>query len=274
MNIVYEKKGSSVTVCKYDNLSKKIVHDIRDNVDNIDEILMLENKYEYIDDKSKKINAQLKKLGKDAKDAKLNNFRAIMMGVACYVLMSFVPTLIPPIAAIILSIFATGTVIFSSNSIDKIKEYNDNKGHLEKQIAVLNDMGEHTYKKRLELGRTSIKVNTISNHPYNVKSVEEETNKEFDEIMSSKNKVNAYNNKHSHLSKTPLVDKYRKSKFVMRFKKHGISDEKIEKELKNIEKNISSQSQLSYEEAYKKFESEVNEIFDEIDSHKKLERKK
>lgn len=276
----YEEKGTQVIVHDDSATTSK-----RPNVDNIEETLEVENKIEYINSRLRKFKKQLDTLDTNHCIAKIVNIISILLGASVFGI-SYLIT--KGQIQLLLSLTSLAIVTIPMAACDtwaKIGEYHKSYDGLKDKVDALNIMLKRAYRKKMELEQSKRKVNTESDEFHVIRSVVSETRKEFEEttdlVSLRRNADYAVTSSFEgkHVSKTPLVDRYRNSKVVSKFKEHGVSDEKIEEELKSMENDILNKPQpikvdiykgLSFEESCIAFERQVNEIHKEYELNELL----
>ena len=280
----YEEKGTQVIVHDDNATTSK-----RTNVDNIEEILEVENKIEYINSRLRKFKKHLDTLDTNNYMAKLINIFSVILGIGVFGISYLITKGQMPI---LLTLISLGIVTIPMGAYDtwaKIGEYYKNYDYFKDRVDALNIMLKRAYRRKLELEQSKRKVNTESDEFHEIRSIVDETRKELEEtadlvtLKRTANYATSSSFEGKHVSKTPLVDRYRDSKVVSKFKEHGVSDEKIEEELKSMENDILNKPQpikvdiykgLSFEESCAAFERQVNDIHREYELNEMLERVK
>lgn len=266
----YEEKGSRVIVHDHmNNVTSRV------NTDNIDEIFETENKIEYVSSKLGTFRRKLNRLDTSFSIANMINIFSIVLGVSIFCLLYFFKKGDMALIILPISLCTTITPMLFFDTWGKIGEYFKYHHDLKDKVDVLNLVLKRAYRKKMRLEKNKKAIEGNSYQIHDIKDIEPEVRKEIDDttdVISIRRsggyaefdipKVGG-----KHFSKTPLVDKYGDSKFVNKFREHGISDEKIERELELLENDILNKPQkvdiyegLSFEEACEAFEKEVNAI--------------
>lgn len=277
----YEEEGSKVIVHDHiNNTSSRL------NTNNIDEIFETENKIEYINSKLIKFKKKLNRIDTDFSVANLINVFSIVLGASVFGLLYLfkkdMTMIILPI-----SLFSTIIPMLYFDTWGKIGEYFKYHHELKDNIDALNLVLKRAYRKKMNLEKNKKTVVSDSYQIHDIKNIESETKKEIEDAIDAITirRSNGYtsfgvsSSEGKHFSKTPLVDKYKDSKYVNKFKERGISDEKIEKELEYLENDILNKPQkvdiyegLSFEEACEVFEKKVDAIHVECELNALVKR--